>query len=115
VVYWLGIFHKSFLEKGLNTLNYKIELGDDIKISLLSIFIIVFMFALTKQVLKIFTKLISSRLTTENNLKFRSLFSFLKYLIYAIVGVMAFHQLGISFTPLLAASTALLVGVGLAL
>lgn len=92
-----------------------IIINDHIKISLQGVFIIVITFLLTKYFLKVITNLFSRRLTIDNRLKFNSLFVFFKYFIYAVVGIIIFQEMGISVTPLLAASTALLVGVGLAL
>ena len=103
------------LKRFLDYLNYPIKIGSDFKISLYAILIIVITFLVTKFLLKSITKLLSKKLTEDNKLKFSSLFVFLKYFIYAIVGFIIFQEIGISLTPLLAASTALLVGVGLAL
>lgn len=101
----------------LSILNYKIYESTDhkISISLLSIIVIIIAFIVTRIVLKFVTKIITNRLQPENRIKFKSIFAFSKYIIYALVSVIVFQSLGINFTPLLIASSALLVGVGLAL
>lgn len=106
---------KDLVKLLLEFFNYPIKLGSDFKVSLSAILIIIITFLITKILLKTITKLLSKSLTEDNKLKFSSLFVFLKYFIYALVGVIVFQEIGISLTPLLAASTALLVGVGLAL
>jgi len=105
----------EFWKEIINFLNYPIQIGSDFKITIQALIIIIVTFLLTKYLLKIVTSLLSRSLTEENKLKFSSLFVFLKYFIYALVGIIVFQEIGISLTPLLAASTALLVGVGLAL
>lgn len=101
----------------LSILNYKIFESTDHKvtITLLSIIIIILAFAATRILLQFLTKVITKRLQPENRNKFKSIFSFSKYIIYALVSIVVFQSLGINFTPLLIASSALLVGVGLAL
>ncbi len=101
----------------LDILNYKIFESTDhkISISLLSIIIIVCAFITTRIILKFVTKIVTNRLQPENRIKFKSIFAFSKYIIYALVSIIVFQSLGINFTPLLIASSALLVGVGLAL
>ncbi len=101
----------------LYILNYKIFESTDhkISISLLSIIVIICAFILTRITLKFVTKIVTNRLQPENRIKFKSIFSFSKYIIYALVSIIVFQSLGINFTPLLIASSALLVGVGLAL
>ncbi len=101
----------------LDILNYKIFESTDhkISISLLSIIVIVCAFITTRIILKFVTKIVTNRLQPENRIKFKSIFAFSKYIIYALVSIIVFQSLGINFTPLLIASSALLVGVGLAL
>ena len=90
-------------------------IGDHFKISLLAVVIIIFALIFTRYFLKFATKFVTKRLAEETRPKFESLFTFAKYVIYAIVFAMVFNGLGINITPVLAASAALLVGVGLAL
>lgn len=113
----IDTLEKTVWQNIVDILNYKIYESTDHKISitLLSLIIIVIAFVLTRIILQFATKIILKRLHPENRNKFKSIFSFSKYLIYAIVTVIVFQSLGIDFTPLLIASSALLVGVGLAL
>ena len=106
---------KDLISSFLYYFSKPVIINDHIKISLQGTLIIIITFLLTKYFLKVITNLFSRRLTVDNRLKFNSLFVFFKYFIYAVVGIIIFQEMGISVTPLLAASTALLVGVGLAL
>lgn len=108
---------KNIWQKISSVLQYKIFESQDAKtvITIFSVITIIFSFIVTKYVLKLIIQLISSRLQPENCIKFKSIFLFSKYLIYAVVSVIVFESVGINFTPLLIASSALLVGVGLAL
>jgi len=108
---------KNVWQNILEVLNYKLYQSTDhkITISLLSILVIILAFIVTRILLKLFTKIITNRLRPENRIKFKSIFTFSKYIIYALVSIIVFQSLGIDFTPLLIASSALLVGVGLAL
>ncbi|WP_010522128.1 mechanosensitive ion channel family protein [Aquimarina agarivorans] len=101
-------------QKVREILIFKLELGA-FKISILSLLIVIVTFIITRYALGLITKLITGRLEKDNVPKFQSLLSFIKYFIYALVGVVVFQMLGINLTPILAASAALLVGVGLAL
>ena len=110
----VSTLEKNVWQKIQEILALKLEIGS-FKISILSVLIVVVAFILTKYILNFITKIVTGRLEKDNVPKFQSLFSFLKYFIYALVGVIIFQALGINLTPLLAASAALLVGVGLAL
>lgn len=106
---------QSILHKIVDVLIYKINLGEHFSISLIGLIAIVVTFYITKRVLRIATNLISKRLTEENQLKFKSLFTFGKYVVYALIFFSVCQSIGVNITPLLTASAALLVGVGLAL
>jgi small-conductance mechanosensitive channel len=72
-------------------------------------------FIATSYILGLTRKIYTRNLSETDTLKFISVFKFIKYLAYVIVvfAVMSFS--GVNVTPFLAASAALLVGVGLAL
>ncbi len=101
---------KSFL----NFIIYKND-ENTIKVTLGLILLILFIFIITSYVLKIIRRIITKKLPDEDKVKFTSVFSFVKWFIYVIVLLIAFHNVGIKVTAIFAASAALLVGVGLAL
>lgn len=91
------------------------HIGEHFRISVFGILVIILTFWLTSRLLRVFTKMVTKRLSEAHKIKFKSLFSFAKYLIYAIVILEVCQSVGINITPVLTASAALLVGVGLAL
>ena len=60
-------------------------------------------------------RIVTRKLKTEDKLKFVSVFSFARWVIYVIILLIAFDSIGVNVTAIFAASAALLVGVGLAL
>ncbi|PKA82181.1 mechanosensitive ion channel-like protein [Ulvibacter sp. MAR_2010_11] len=106
---WGGI--KDFLELGVH-----FGEGDkqiDITVGLLLLIAVSFIVAsfLLKWIRILFTR----KMETTDKLKFISVFKFIKYVTYIIVVFSVLSLGGINITPFLAASAALLVGLGLAL
>jgi small-conductance mechanosensitive channel len=102
---------KDFLNIG-----FHIGEGDkqiNLTIGLLLLFIISFI--ITSFILKVIRKVITRKMEENDKRKFISIFSFIKYIIYVVVSFILLSISGINITPFLAASAALLVGVGLAL
>ena len=54
-------------------------------------------------------------MTPNETVKFKSVFSFVKYFVFLVVIFLALDNVGVNVTGIFAASTALLIGVGLAL
>ncbi len=106
---WGGI--KDFLNLGLkygegeNTINITIGL----------LLLLTVAFLLTGVVLNWFRKLITRRMASEDQLKFISVFKFIRYVVYMVVILLTMSAAGIDITLLLTASAALFVGLGLAL
>lgn len=102
---------KQFLDLG-----YHYEKGDiqiDITIGLLLLVIISFIIA--SFILKGIRKLFTRKMNDTDKQKFVSVFKFIKYVVYIVVVFAVLSLAGINITPFLAASAALLVGLGLAL
>ncbi len=76
---------------------------------------VIFILVVTSSLLKLFKRIIVRKLEREDQRKFESVFSFLKYFVYIIVIFGALDGIGFNITAIFAASAALLVGVGLAL
>ena len=72
-------------------------------------------FFATSFLLKWVRRLFTRRMDDSDKLKFVSFFKFIKYVVYIIVVFSVLSVAGVNVTPFLAASAALLVGVGLAL
>lgn len=103
------------MKKLFEILNYDFKFGGDIHIRVKHLIIIVLVFVITTYILKWVYKIATRKLPPNDKVKFRTVFSFVKYFVYIVVCLITFDNMGINVTAILAASTALLVGVGLAL
>lgn len=77
--------------------------------------LIVVSFVIANFILKWVLKISTRKMDETDQRKFISVFKFIKYLTYIIVVFVILSLVGVNVTPFLAASAALLVGLGLAL
>jgi len=104
------------MEKQINNfLNFTLEFSKTVKISVKSILILILVFMITNFLLRLIRKLVSKNLPKEDKIKFISIFNYLRWIIYCIIFLISLHSSGVNLTAVFAASTALLIGVGLAL
>jgi small-conductance mechanosensitive channel len=103
------------MRKLINFLNYDFTFGNTVHITVKSLILVVLIFILTAILLRLFKKFTTRKLPEEDKLKFTSVFSFAKYIIYLVVLIITLQNMGVQITAILTASAALLVGVGLAL
>jgi len=103
------------MEKLNEILNHSFAFGSDIHITVKALLIVIVTLFIASYVIKLLKKLITRKLPTEDKLKFTSLFSYMKWFVYVIILLMTLNNMGINVTAIFAASTALLIGVGLAL
>ncbi|WPY97946.1 mechanosensitive ion channel family protein [Christiangramia sp. OXR-203] len=89
--------------------------GDDVKITVGMVIIVILSFLLTSVALRLIRSFITSKLMEEDKLKFISVFKFIKYFVYLTVILITLSSTGVDVTILLTASAALFVGLGLAL
>ena len=89
--------------------------GEDIKITVGIVVMIILAFLITSVVLRIVRSFITSKLMEEDKMKFISVFKFIKYFVYVVVILITLSSTGVDVTILLTASAALFVGLGLAL
>lgn len=85
----------------------------DITVGLLLLVLVAFL--ITSFVLKWVRRLFTRKMDEGDALKFISFFKFIKYVVYIIVVFSVLSFAGVNVTPIIAASAALLLGVGLAL
>lgn len=79
------------------------------------LFLIIVSFYIASLVLKLIRIIVSRKLPTDDQLKFLSIFTFIKYIIYILIFIGILSAAGVNITLLLTASAALFVGLGLAL
>ena len=99
-------------------LNIGFHFGEDenqVHLTIGTLLVVIISFFLTHVVLRWIRKLITRRMDGTDTLKFMTIFRFVRYVVFVLVFFMILSYTGINVTPFLAASAALLVGVGLAL
>lgn len=89
--------------------------GNEIRITIGIVLLVILVFMVTSAVLKWIRMLLTRKLEEADKLKFISVFKFVKYFIYLLVVILTLSSVGIDITILLTASAALFVGLGLAL
>lgn len=102
---------KSFLDLG-----FTLGTGDNkVRIAVWTLLLVVLSFVGARFFLKWIRILLTRNMQEPDKLKFISFFKFIQYITYIIVGFAVLSASGINVTPFLAASAAILVGLGLAL
>lgn len=113
----------EFVEEDLwGTIKDFLDLGfhwgqgeNQINITIGLLLLVLITFFITSFILKWIRKIYTRKMTKTDTQKFISVFKFIKYITYVIVVFSVLSFAGINVTPVLAASAALLVGLGLAL
>lgn len=109
---------RSVWEAISEVLNWGFHWGEGanhIQITVGTLLLVTLSFLATSYVLGLVRKIYTRNLSETDTLKFISVFKFIKYLAYVVVVFAVLSFSGVNVTPFLAASAALLVGVGLAL
>ena len=101
----------DFLELGIH---FKTG-GTPIDFTVGHFLLVIFSFVVATVALRLIRSLITRKMDLENELKFKSIFKFIRYIVYVIVIVITLSASGIDVTVLFTASAALFVGLGLAL
>ena len=99
-------------------LNYGFHLGTDqnpINLTIGHLLLVIITFIVATVVLRLIRSLITRKMDAENELKFKSIFKFIRYIVYIAVVLFTLSASGVDITVLLTASAALFVGLGLAL
>ncbi|MBO3116225.1 mechanosensitive ion channel [Winogradskyella sp. DF17] len=96
-------------------LNYTFHFSENISISVKGILFVSVVILITSIILKGIRRLITRNLPTDDKAKFVSLFSYGKWVIYLIIFLITLNTIGVNVNSVLAASAALLIGIGLAL
>ncbi|GAA4237696.1 hypothetical protein GCM10022291_25300 [Postechiella marina] len=97
--------------------NIQLYVNDDktIKITIGFVLLVCVFFLLTNVILTLVKRIFTRKLPEADKVKFTTVFSFSRWLIYLIVLLVAFSTVGINVNAVLAASAGLLIGIGLAL
>ncbi|WP_317173217.1 mechanosensitive ion channel family protein [Maribacter aquimaris] len=97
-------------------LGIRIGTGDkSLHVTVGLLLIVILTFLMTGFVLKWLRQILTHKMVKEDQLKFISVFKFIKYATYMVVVLITLSMAGIDITLLITASAALFVGLGLAL
>jgi len=103
----------SFLDTTIFKIPHANAAPSDVKIGY--VLLIIGVLIITTYMLSWIKKLVSAKILNQDRPKFNTVFSFSKWIIYIVVMLISFDAIGINVTAIFAASTALLIGIGLAL
>lgn len=103
------------MDKLKEILNFHIEFTNSFGISVKGVLIVILVLILTSYILKFSWKIITKKLTRADKYKFVPLFNYVKWLVFTVIFLIVLNNSGVNLTAILAASTVLLIGVGLAL
>lgn len=107
---------KEIIKEVIDFLNYKIPIGGKgIDITIKTILFLLLGIILVNLVLKYLKILAKRKLEQDDKNKFDTIFSFSSWLAYIIVFSIILSSAGVNLSAILVASSALLIGVGLAL
>jgi small-conductance mechanosensitive channel len=96
-------------------LGQHMDFGNKISISIFDILVVSTVIFITTIVLRVLLRIITRNLPKQERTKFNAVYGYFRWLIYIIILLVTFQSVGINVTTVLAASAALLIGIGLAL
>jgi len=96
-------------------LNYTFTFSEEISISFKGLLSVVIAIIITAFVLKLVRRFITRKIPDNDKVKFVSVFSYIRWVIFIAIFLIAMDASGVNVTALFAASAVLLIGVGLAL
>lgn len=107
---------KEITKQIVEILNFRLPIGGkEVDITIKTMLILLVSVILANVVFKYFKKFVKNRLQEEDKNKFDTVFSFASWFIYAIIFSLILSASGVNLSAILVASSALLIGIGLAL
>ncbi len=98
--------------------DFSVGSGEDahhIMLKVKYVLLVVLVLFTTSYFLRWVKKLVTRKMPKDDKVKFNTVFSFARWIIYMIVMLVVFDSIGFDVTAVFAASAALLIGIGLAL
>lgn len=96
-------------------INTTFQLTDNVSISVKDIFILISVLLVAKILTTLIKRVVTRKMPKGDAKKFRVVFSYVQWFTYFVILLITFHALGVNLSGVLAASAALLIGIGLAL
>ncbi|MEJ6674393.1 MAG: mechanosensitive ion channel [Polaribacter sp.] len=105
----------TILEEANSILEYTFTFSEEISISFKGFLFVVIALVVTAFVLKLLRRFITRKIPTNDKVKFVSVFSYIRWVVFIAIFLIAMDASGVNVTAIFAASAVLLIGVGLAL
>jgi small-conductance mechanosensitive channel len=99
----------------LEILKEPYQFTENVSVSIMDFLILAAVLVIASLLLTLLRKLLSRNMPRDDKKKFKVVFGYARWLIYDLIMIITFHTLGINVTGVLAATAALLNGIGLAL
>lgn len=107
---------KEFIQQITDILHYKLPIGSkEVDITIKTVLLLIVAVIIVKFGLRYFRNFVNNRLRNEDKNKFDTVFSFGSWFVYIVIFSVALSTSGVDLSAILVASSALLIGVGLAL
>ncbi|QTD38362.1 mechanosensitive ion channel [Polaribacter batillariae] len=105
----------TIVEEANSILDYKFVFSDQISITVKGLLFVALALILTAFILKLIRRFITRKMPENDKIKFISVFSYIRWLVFLVIFLVAMDASGVNVTAVFAASAVLLIGVGLAL
>lgn len=103
------------MQKLKEFLNLSFSLSKEIEISVKDILILIIVLIAASFVLSLLRRLVTRKLPRNDKKKFNMVFAYAKWVIYVVIFLVTLDSVGVNVNAILAASAALMIGIGLAL
>ena len=111
----LGQVAETIVEEANSILDYSFTFSKEISISFKALLFVVLALIFTAFLLKLIRRFVTRKMPANDKVKFISVFSYIRWVIFIIIFLIALDASGVNVTAVFAASAVLLIGVGLAL
>jgi len=105
----------TIVEEANSILDYTFTFSEEISISFKALLLVVIALIITAFVLKLVRRFVTRKMPKNDKVKFVSVFSYIRWLVFLVIFLIALDASGVNVTAVFAASAVLLIGVGLAL
>ncbi|SHN01769.1 mechanosensitive ion channel family protein [Polaribacter sp. KT 15] len=106
---------EAIKEETTSILDYTFKFSDEISITVKGLIFVAVALLLTAFALKLVRRFVTRKMPENDKVKFISVFSYIRWLVFLVIFLVAMDTSGVNVTAVFAASAVLLIGVGLAL
>ena len=111
----LGQVAETIVEEANSILDYTFTFSKEISISFKALLFVVVALVFTAFLLKLIRRFVTRKMPANDKVKFVSVFSYIRWVVFIVIFLIALDASGVNVTAVFAASAVLLIGVGLAL